>query len=94
MNPSEASSSLIQPRQYRITIQGHLHPRWSEWFENLTITQQPDGTTTLSGLVVDQAALYGLIIKLRDMRLPLLAMQSLTVDQGKVKNSSITNKER
>ena len=83
MSPNHVPSSLGQPRHYRITIQGHLHPRWSEWFENLTITQQPDGTTTLSGLVVDQAALYGLIIKLRDMGLPLLAVQSITSDQDK-----------
>ena len=77
MSPDRVSSSLDWPRQCCITIRGHLHPRWSEWFENLTITQQPDGTTTLSGLVADQAALYGLIIKLRDRGLPLLALQSL-----------------
>ncbi len=83
MSPHHVSSSLNQPRHYCITFQGHLHPRWSEWFENLTISQQPDGTTTLSGFVVDQAALYGLIIKLRDMGLPLLALKSLTADQEK-----------
>ena len=83
MNLNQVSSNLDQPRHYRITIQGHLHPRWSEWFENLTISQQPDGTTNLTGPVADQAALYGLIIKLRDMGLPLLAVQSLTADQEK-----------
>ena len=83
MSPNHFSSSLDQPRHYRITIQGHLHPRWSEWFENLTISQQQDGTTTLSGPVADQAALYGLILKLRDMGLPLLSVLSLTADQGK-----------
>jgi len=62
-------------QQYCITVQGHLDPRWSEWFENLAITQQPDGTTTLSGSVVDQAALNGLIIKLRDKGLTLLSVQ-------------------
>ena len=81
-HPSISSISFDQPRHYRITIQGHLHPRWSEWFENLTITPQPDGTTTLSGLVVDQAALYGLIIKLRDMGLTLLALQSERTEQA------------
>ena len=75
--PELLSSSLDWPRDCRITVRGHLHPRWSEWFENLTITQQPDGTTTLSGLVADQAALYGVIIKLRDRGLPLLGLQSL-----------------
>ena len=80
---NHAPASPDQPRQYCITIQGHLHPRWSEWFENLTISQQPDGTTTLSGPVADQAALYGLILKLRDMGLPLLAVQRLIADQEK-----------
>ena len=81
MSSNHNPSRLDQARHYRITIQGHLHPRWSEWFENLDITQQPDGTTTLSGVLVGQAALYGLIIKLRDMGLPLLALQSLKSDQ-------------
>jgi hypothetical protein len=81
MSSNHTPSSLDQPLHYRITIQGHLHPRWSEWFENLTITQQPDGTTTLSGVLVGQAALYGLIIKLRDMGLSLLALQSLKSNQ-------------
>ena len=81
MNPNHVPSGLDQSRHYCITIQGHLHPRWSEWFENLTISQQPDGTTNLTGPVADQAALYGLNIKLRDMGLPLLAVQSLTADQ-------------
>ena len=83
MSPNHIPSNADQPRHVRITIHGHLHPRWSEWFENLTISQQPDGTTTLSGPVVDQAALYGLIIKLRDMGLPLLALESVSTDPGK-----------
>ena len=82
MSPDHVPSSLDWPRQCCITVQGHLHPRWSEWFENLTIAQEPDGTTTLSGLVADQAALYGVIIKLRDRGIPLLALQTLTADQG------------
>ena len=81
-SPNHASSSLDWPRQCRITIRGHLHPRWSEWFENLTIAQEPDGTTTLSGLVADQAALYGLIVKLRDRGLPLLGLQSLPASRN------------
>lgn len=84
MSPNYIPASFDPPRLYRITIQGHLQPRWSEWFENLTITHQPDGTTTLSGVLIGQAALYGLIIKLRDMGLPLLALQSMSADQGKM----------
>lgn len=62
---------------YQITIQGHLHPRWAERFEKMEIRNKPDGTTTLLGSIPDQAALYGLIIKLRDMGLTLLEIRKL-----------------
>lgn len=65
------------PSQYHIQIQGHLHPRWADRFEGMEIIQEPDGTTSLVGTVPDQAALYGLIIKLRDMGLSLLALREL-----------------
>ena len=67
--------------QYQITIQGHLHPRWSQWFENMIIRQLPDGTTTLSGPVQDRAALYGIMNKLRDMGLTLLSVEPLTANK-------------
>ena len=62
------------PRWYRIQVDGHLDPRWSTWFDGLTIHHDADGTTTLSGPVVDQAALYGLIGRARDLGLTLLAV--------------------
>lgn len=65
------------PSQYHIQIHGHLHPRWADRFEGMEIIQEPDGTTSLVGTVPDQAALYGLIIKLRDMGLSLLALRKL-----------------
>lgn len=71
------SSGDEKPRQYRIIVRGHLRPNWSEWFEHLTITHQPDGTTSLTGPVVDQAALYGLINKMRDMGLILLSVEAI-----------------
>jgi len=60
------SSDSSQPVVYEIRIAGHLPPQWSTWFEGLTVTLEPDGTTLLSGPVVDQAALYGLLKKVRD----------------------------
>jgi len=62
---------------YRITILGHLPPRWAERFEGIEIQNEPDGTTTLMANLPDQAALYGLIIKCRDMGLTLLAIKKI-----------------
>lgn len=55
-----------------IRLKGHLDARWAEWFENLTITPEEDGITLLSGPVVDQAALHGLLKKVRDLGLTLI----------------------
>ena len=62
---------MCQPRQYEIRLAGHLDQRWAEWFDGLTLTQQGDGTTVLHGPVVDQAALHGLLQKVRDLGLAL-----------------------
>jgi hypothetical protein len=54
-------------------VQGHLDARWSEWLEGMTLTHEEGGVTRLEGLVRDQAALYGLLNKLRDLSLPLIS---------------------
>ncbi len=77
MNQDNQPCGREESPQYQITVKGHLHPRWSEWFENLTIEQDPNGTTILSGPVTDRAALYGLLNKLRDMGLTLLSVEML-----------------
>jgi hypothetical protein len=59
---------------YQIRIQGHLGSEWTVWFEGLTITLEDNGVTLLRGSVVDQAALYGLLRKVRDLGMPLLAV--------------------
>ena len=59
------------PSFYHIRIKGHLNDRWVTWFDGLTITLEQDGNTLLSGSVVDQAALYGLLRKVRDLGMPL-----------------------
>lgn len=72
-----------QPVVYQIRLQGHLgHKRhvarqWAEWFEGLTITLEDNGDTLLTGPVVDQAALYGVLRKVRDLGLPLLSVKCL-----------------
>jgi hypothetical protein len=60
--------------RYAIRVRGHLDAFWQEWFENLTITHDGDGTTLLVGHIKDQAALYGILIKLRDLGLTLLEL--------------------
>jgi len=60
---------------YQIRLQGHLDDRWSAWLGGLTVTHERDGTTLLYGALADQAALYGILIKLRDLSLPLVCVQ-------------------
>jgi hypothetical protein len=62
------------PSWYRIRVNDHLDPSWSAWFDDLFIWHDADGTTTLSGPVVDQAALYGLLGRARDLGLTLLSV--------------------
>ena len=62
------------PMIYQIRIKGHLGHEWTDWFEGLTITLEEDGTTLLTGLVIDQAALHGLLKKVRDLGMPLVSV--------------------
>lgn len=61
------------PRCYQLRLQGQLDEQWAAWFDGLTVTHMANGDTLLTGLVADQAALYGLLRKVRDLGLPLLA---------------------
>jgi len=63
-----------QPPVYEIRIKGHLGSQWTDWFEGLTITLEENGDTLLTGPVTDQAALYGLLKKVRDLGLPLVSV--------------------
>ena len=63
--------------RYEIRLQGHLESRWSTWFDGLNVTNDPDGTTVISGSVADQAALHGLLQKARNLGLPLLSVTSV-----------------
>jgi len=64
---------------YEIRVQGRLDQRWSEWFDGLAITYDADDNTVLRGPLVDEAALHGVLIKVRDLALPLLAVQRVEV---------------
>ena len=60
---------------YQIRVKANLDRKWSDWFDGFTITPQADGTTSLTGPVADQAALHGLLGKIRDLGLPLLSVR-------------------
>ena len=75
MNATHASiQDQHQPGYYEIRIKGHLDNRWANWFDGLTITRADNGDTLLTGPVVDQAALYGLLRKVRDLGMPLISV--------------------
>jgi len=63
-----------EPMVYQIRVTGHLGREWTDWFEGLSITLEDNGETLLTGPVIDQAALHGLLRKVRDLGLPLLAV--------------------
>ena len=70
------------PSYYQITIKGHLDTHWSAWFEHMTISNQANGEAVLYGPLDDQAALHGMLIKIRDLGLPLLAVTTVATDEG------------
>jgi hypothetical protein len=73
--PSEAGHPDVP--QYELRVKGHLGPRWAAWFDGLSLTTEDDGTTVIAGPVVDQAALHGLLHKLRDVGIPLVSLRPI-----------------
>ena len=77
-----STEGSYEPGLYEIRIKGHLDDRWADWFEGLTITLADNGDTLLSGPVVDQAALHGLLRKVRDLGIPLLSVNRVEPGQA------------
>ena len=75
-----------QPMIYEIRIKGHLGSQWTDWFEGLTITLEEDGDTLLTGPVIDQAALHGLLKKVRDLGMPLVSVSPVEPGQADMSN--------
>ena len=80
--PHASTEERNEPGCYEIRLKGHLDARWAGSFEPLSFTHTSDGTTILAGPVVDQAALYGLLRKVRDLGLPLLAVNLVDLTQA------------
>jgi hypothetical protein len=76
-NTSDPTTDPREPLVYQIRIQGQLGRQWTDWFGGLTIVPEDNGDTLLTGPVVDQAALHGLLRKVRDLGLPLLSVMRL-----------------
>jgi hypothetical protein len=70
-----------EPGSYEIRIKGHLEKRWAAWFEDLTITLEDNGETLITGPVIDQAALHGLLKKVRDLGMPLISVNQVQIQE-------------
>lgn len=81
-NERDPKTELGQPIVYQIRLQGHLARQWTDWFGGLTITLEEDGDTLLTGLVIDQAALHGLLKKVRDLGMPLISVNRAGPDRA------------
>jgi hypothetical protein len=75
-----SNRNFDRPAIYQIVLQGHLSSQWSDWFEGFTITLDERGRTILVGPVKDQAALHGLLKKIRDLGIPLISVNRLNSD--------------
>jgi len=78
---------------YQIKIEGHLGRQWTDWFEGLTITLEDNGETLLTGPVIDQAALHGLLKKVRDLGLPLISVNRVDPLQAKALETNQTHQK-
>ena len=76
MKPTQA-----HPTCYEIRVAGHLPPQWADWFEGMTITQEENGDTLITGPVIDQAALHGLLKKVRDLGMPLVSVNRVQFNE-------------
>jgi hypothetical protein len=81
-NQPVASNSSAAADIYRVHVRGHLDDGWSDWLGGFAVERHDDGTTVLVGPVVDQAALHGLLTRIRDVGLPLLAVDRVTESDG------------
>ena len=85
--PHAATDDPQAPVRYEIRVKGHLDTRWAAWFDGLALSHGSDGTTLLRGPVVDQAALHGLLSRVRDLGLPLISLIQVDPNSNKETNA-------
>ena len=87
-NKINQKNDPVQAMVYEIRIEGHLDHQWAAWFEGMTITLEENGDTSLTGPVIDQAALHGLLRKVRDLGLQLVSVNRIKRGQTDISDSS------
>ena len=90
-NAPKQETDPSQPMIYQIRIQGHLDAQWADWFSDLSVTLKENGDTLLTGPIIDQAALFGLLKKVRDLGMPLVSLNR--IESGKPDMSSTSVKK-
>jgi hypothetical protein len=75
--------------RYEIRLAGHLDARWTDWFDGMAVTCPKDGTTVIAGQVADQAALHGVLQRVRDLGLPLLSVERVDHDSDSINDKEI-----
>jgi hypothetical protein len=80
-NTDPSTGDHDSPGRYEIRLKGHLDSRWAAWFDGLTLSCESDGNTLIEGPVVDQAALHGLLQRVRDTGLPLISVEHVDADR-------------
>ncbi len=81
-NTNRPEMHPVEPPVYQIRLQGHLGRRWADWFGGMAITLEENGDTLLTGPVADQAALHGLLKKVRDLGMPLVSINRVEQEKG------------
>ena len=81
-DPNQPNQNHDEPMVYQIRLKGHLGDQWQDWFGGVTITPEANGEMLLTCVVADQAALYGLLRKVRDLGLPLIAINQIDPGQA------------
>ena len=92
-NKSVTEADPSQPVLYQIRLKGHLGEHWAEWFEGMTITLADNGETLLTGYVVDQAALHGLLKQVRDLGMPLLSIERVKPEPDDAPDLDTSNRQ-